>query len=68
MHFSKRSPIPDFIGIELSLTQTVLHHLAQFGFLDMFAGNNFGQVGLAIRVYFQVSPLPKLGSGVGTAG
>lgn len=30
----------------------------------MFDGNIFGQVGLAMRVYFQMSPLFRLGSGV----
>lgn len=33
---------------------------AHFGFLDLCAGNVFGQVGLAVSVSIWVSPLPKL--------
>lgn len=42
------------------LEETVLHHLAHVGFLDVFSGNVLGQVGLFLRVYFWARALPKL--------
>ena len=43
-----------------TLAEIVLHQLAQFGLLDVCAGNALGQVGLAIRVYFGARSLPEL--------
>ena len=50
---SKWSSPPDFTCV---LWQ---RQSAQFGFLDVFAGNILGQEWFAIRVYFGVRPLPK---------
>lgn len=35
-----------------ALAEIVFHWSLQFGFLDVSAGNVFGQVRLAIKVYF----------------
>lgn len=40
--------------------ETVYHWSAQFGFLDVFAGNVFGEGGPAIIVYFRARQLVKL--------
>lgn len=36
------------------LVEIILHQLVQVGFLDRYPGNDLGQAGPAIRVYYGV--------------